>query len=88
MHLVYYWDPVSFCFFQVLQFLSTDGHATTASPSHKVGLKTGIILITWNICKEINMRIFNDKFSMSFILFHFSASKKNAKLKSGSPFVS
>ena len=42
--------------------------AATASPSHK-GVKTAIILIPSEIWKERNGRIFNNKSSMSSLLF-------------------
>ena len=41
--------------------------AATPSPSHK-GLKTAIILITWEIWKERNARVFNKNFTMPSIL--------------------
>ena len=42
--------------------------AATLSPSRE-GLKTAIILITWEIWKERNARVFNNTFTMPSILF-------------------
>ena len=44
-------------------------HAAAKSPSdHPKGLKTGIILITWELWKERNARVFNNKASTSATL--------------------
>ena len=49
----------------------------TSSVSRK-GLKTAIILITWEIWKERNARIFTNKFTMPSMLFqHIKDEGKN-----------
>ena len=51
--------------------------AVVQSSSRK-GLKTAIILITWEIWKERNTRVFNNKLSMSSMLMqHIKNEAKN-----------
>ena len=40
-------------------------HALAKTPTvHPKGLRSAIILITWELCKERNARVFNNKFTM------------------------
>ena len=51
--------------------------AVLPSPS-RGGLKTAIILITWEIWKERNARVFNNTFTMPSTLFqHIKSESKN-----------
>ena len=56
--------------------------ASLASPSRN-GMQTAIILITWEIWKERNAWVFNNKFTMLSVLFQRIKSKSKNWILAG-----